>query len=128
MCRSLNRAAPDKPAQAARRECRKVGNNRPNSRGRDRRPQGECGGLAAALRRARQHSARWIAGPSERTTENRGISAAACRHHELPEAAIQAPVGADVLLAMAGMAARAGNRAATSRWVPAPILGPYYHL
>ena len=43
------------------------------------------------LRRARQHSARWIAGPSERTTENRGISAAACRHHELPEAAIQAP-------------------------------------
>ena len=84
-------------------ECRKVGNNRSKSRGRDRRPQGECGGLAAAPapvpavtsqgngKMARQHSARWIAGPSERTTENREISPPASRHHELLEAAFLGP-------------------------------------
>ena len=103
MCRSLNRRHRTNPPRRYVAECRKVGNNRPKSRGRDRRPQGECGGLAAAAapvpagasqgngKMARQYSARWIAGPSERTTENRGISPAACRHHELPEAAILGP-------------------------------------
>ena len=103
MCRSLNRRHRTNPPRRYVAECRKEGHNRPKSRGRDRRPQGECGGLAAAPapvpavtsqgngKMARQHSARWIAGPSERTAENRGISPAACRHHELPEAAIQGP-------------------------------------
>ena len=83
MCRSLNRRHRTNPPRRYVAECRKVGNNRPKSRGRDRRPQGECGGLAAAPasvpagtspgngKMARQHSARWIAGPSEPTTGNR---------------------------------------------------------
>ena len=88
MCRSLNRRQRTNPPRRYVAEyvaeCRKVGNNRPKSRGHDRRPQGECSGLAAAPapvpavaspgngEMARQHSARWIASSSERTTENWG--------------------------------------------------------
>ena len=105
MCRSLNRRHRTNPPRRYVAECRKVGNHRPKSRGRDRRPQGECGGLAADPapvpagasqgngKMARQHSARWIAGPSVRANkgETGGISPAASRHDELPEAAFLGP-------------------------------------
>ena len=69
-------------------------------------PRGEQRGLAAAPapvpagtsqgngKMARQHSARWIAGPVSQSEqpENRGnLHRPTCRHHELPEAAIQGP-------------------------------------
>ena len=86
--------------------CRKVGNNRPKSRGRDRRPPGRaarsgyrpCAGPRRASpgcgKMARQHPAvERGASQLERTTGKRGISPAASRHHELPEAAIQGPRG-----------------------------------
>ena len=84
MCRSLNRRHRTNPPRRYVAECRKVGNNRPKSGSRDRRPRGEQRGLAAAPapvpavtsqgngKMARQHSTRWIAGPSERTTGNWG--------------------------------------------------------
>ena len=41
---------------------------------------------------ARQHPTRWIAGQSEQTTGETGISPAGSRHDELPEAAIRGPL------------------------------------
>ena len=105
MCRSLNRGHRTNQPRRYIAECRKVGNNRSKSRGRDRRPQGECGGLVAVPapvpavtsqgngKMARQNIRRGgsRARQSERTTGNRGISPPASRHHELPEAAILGP-------------------------------------
>ena len=48
MCRSQRQATSDKPAQGDPSPARGAGNNRPKSGGRDRRPQGEQRGLAAA--------------------------------------------------------------------------------
>ena len=83
MCRSLNRRHRTNPPGRYVAECRKVGKHRPKSRGRDRRPQGECSGLAADPapvpagasqgngEMAKQHSARWIAGPSVRANNRK---------------------------------------------------------
>ena len=113
---------------------REVGNNRPKSGGRDRRPGGECSGLAAAPapvpagaslgygKMARQHSARWIAGQSVRANNGKRGSSRQPPDHELPEAAIQGQlVRTTPEDGLDGCGAR--NRAGRSRGVPAPIPG-----
>ena len=141
MCRSLNRRHRTNPPRRYVAECRKVvGNNRPKSRGRDRRPQGECGGLAAAAapvpagasqgngKMARQHSARWIAGPSERTTGNRWDITGRFPAPRTARSGVPGTVGENVLLAMAGMGARQGTEAPGTAGFLRRFLGPYYHL
>ena len=83
--------------------------------GRDRRPRGELRGLGSAPapvptgaipsygKMARQHPVRWIAGPSERTTGNRVDLTGRFRAARAARSSDPATVGADVLLAMAGM-------------------------
>ena len=102
------------PPRRSGAECRKVGHNRPRSRGRDRRRRGECSGLAAAPapvpavtshgngKMARQHSALWIAGQSERTTGNRWDITGRFPVPRTAGSGVPGTVGADVLLAMAG--------------------------
>ena len=140
MCRSLNWRHRTNPSRRYVAECRKVGNNRPKSKGRDRRPQGECSGLAAAPapvpavtsqgngKMARQHSARWIAGPSERTTGNLWDITGRLLAPRTARSGDPGTVGADVLLAMAGMAARQGPEPPGAAGFLRRFLGPYYHL
>ena len=140
MCRSLNRRHRTNPPRRYVAECRKVVNNRPKSRGRDRRPRAECSGLAAAAapvpavtspgngKMARQHSARWIAGPSERTTGNRSDRTGRLPTPRTARSGDPETVGADVLLAMAGMAARQGTEPPEALGFLRRFLGPYYHL
>ena len=112
-----------------------LGNNRPKSRGRDRRPQGECGGLAAApapvptgtsqgnWKMARQHPARWIAGSQSEQQATGGSSPAAPRHHASYPKRRSRGHWCGRTLADGRHGCGAGNRATRSRWVPAPIPG-----
>ena len=121
MSLTRNRRHRANPSRRSVAECSKVGNNRPKSRGRDRRPRGECSGLAAAPapvpavtshgngKMARQHSALWIAGQSERTTGNRWDITGRLPAPRTARRGDPGTVGADVLLAMAGMGARQGT-------------------
>ena len=139
MCRSLNRRHRTNPPRRSVAECRKVGNNRPKSRGRDRRPRGECSGLASAPapvpavtshgngKMARQHSALWIAGPSERTTGNRGDLTGRFPAPRTARSGVPGTVGEDVLLAMAGMGARQGTEPPGTDGFLRRFLAPYYH-
>ena len=140
MCRSLNRRRPTNPPRRYVAERRKVGHNRPKMRGRDRRPQGECRGLAAARapvpagasqgnwKMERQHSARWIAGPSERTTGKLWNLTGRLPAPRTARSGDPGTVGADVLLAMAGMGARQGTEPPGTAGFLRRFLGPYYHL
>ena len=116
-------------------ECRKVGNNRPKSGGRDRRPRGEQRGLAAAPApvpgvTSPGNGKKWRdnirrGGSRAHQSEQRktgGISPAASHHQELPEAAIQGPWGRTYSCGWPD-GCGAGKRASRSRWVPAPIPG-----
>ena len=117
-----------------------MGHNRPKSRGRDRRPQGECGGLAAAPapvpavtsqgneKMARQYSARWIAGPSERTTGNLWDITGRLPAPRTARSGDPGTVVADVLLAMAGMGAWQGTEPPGTAGFLRRFLAPYYHL
>ena len=139
MCRSLNRRHRTNPPRRYVAESRKVGHNRPKRRGRDRRPQGECGGLAAARapvpagasqgngKIARQHSARWIAGPSERTTGNLWDITGRLPAPRTARSGAPGTVGEDVLLAMAGMGARQGTEPPGTDGFLRRFLAPYYH-
>ena len=76
---------------------------------------------------ARQHSARWIAGQSERTTENRGDLAGG---HPAPRAARSGDpgtVGAAVLFAMAGMCAPQETEPPGADGFLHRFLAPYYY-
>ena len=131
----LNRRHRPNPARGSVAKCGKVGNNRPKSGGRDRRPQGECSGLAAAPapvpagaslgygKMTRQHSARWIAGQSVRANNRKrgssrrppGTTSCPKRRSRNSWSGRTPEDGLD------GCGAR--NRAGRSRGVPAPIPG-----
>ena len=140
MSLTRNRRHRANPSRRSVAECRKVGNNRPKSRGRDRRPRGECSGLAAAPapvpavtshgngKMARQHSALWIAGQSERTTGNRWDITGRLPAPRTARRGDPGTVGADVLLAMAGMGARQGTEPPGTVGFLRRFLAPYYHL
>ena len=140
MCRSLNKRHRTNPPRRYVAECRKVGNHRPKSGGRDRRPRGEQRGLSAAPapvpavtsqgngKMARQHSTRWIAGPSERTTGNWWhLTGRFPAPRELSKRRSRA-VGADVLLAMAWMGAGQGIEPSGTVGFLRRFLASYYHL
>ena len=113
-------------------KCGKTGNNRPKSRDRDTLPTADLRGLAAAPApvptREAQATGKWRdnirrGGSRARQSEQPktgGISPAASRHHERPDAASRDRScgrtpgdGRDCCTA--------GNRAARNRRVPAPI-------
>ena len=77
---------------------------------------------------ARQHSARWIAGPSERTTGNRGDLPGRFPPPRTARNGDPGTVGPDVLLALAGMAARQRTGPPGAAGFLRRFLGPYYHL
>ena len=77
---------------------------------------------------ARQHSARWTAGASERTRGNRGDLT---RRFPTPRVARNGDpgtVGADVLLTMAGIAAPQGTEPPGVAGFLRRFLAPYYYL
>ena len=140
MCRSLNRRHRTSPPRRYVAERRKAGNNRPKSRGRDRRPRGEQRGLAAAPapvpavtspgngKMARQHFGAVDRGPIR---ANNGKPGDITRRFPPPRAARsgdRGTVGAAVLLAMAGMAARPGTEPPGALGFLRRFLAPYYHL
>ena len=141
MCRSLNRRHRTNPPRRYIAECRKVGNNRSKSRGRDRRPQGECGGLVAVPapvpavtsqgngKMARQNIPRGgsRARQSERTTGNRGDLTGRFPTPRTARSGVPGTVGKDVLLAMAGMGARQGTEPPGTDGFLRRFLAPYYH-
>ena len=140
MCRSLNRRHRTNPPRRYVAECRKEGNNRPKSRGRDRRPQGECGGLAAVPARSPLEQAKatgkWRDNirrggsrdrQSERTTGNRGDLTGRFPAPRTARSGVPGTVGEDVLLAMAGMGARQGTEPPGTDGFLRRFLAPYYH-
>ena len=77
---------------------------------------------------ARQHPTRWIAGQSERTTENWGDLTGRFPPPRTARSGDPGTVGADVLLAMAEIAARQGTGPPGAAGFLRRFLGPYYHL
>ena len=114
--------------------------HRPKSMGRDRHAGASGAVWPRPMRRsppeqtpatgkmAREDSARWIAGPSERTTENRGNLTGRLPAPRTGRSGDPGTVGADVLLAMARMAARQGTGPLGAARFLRRFLAPYYHL
>ena len=140
MCRSLNRRRRTNPAGRYVAECRKVGNNRPKSRGRDRRPQGRvwrsgCGPGAGPRRnkpRQRENGETTFGavdrGPVRANNRKPGDLTGRLPAPRTARSGDPGIVGADVLLAMAGMGARQGTEPPGAAGFLRRFLGPYYHL
>ena len=69
----------------------------------------------------------WIAGPSERTTGNRGDLTGRFPAPRTARSGVPGTVGEDVLLAMAGMGARQGTEPPGTDGFLRRFLAPYYH-